>query len=513
MKPPADSTSTQSSARESNPDRRYVLAALMLVMSLASLEQTVTSTAMPTIIGELHGLEHYSWVASIYLLASIVTMPLYGRLSDKLGRKRVLLFAIALFTAGSVLASFAQSMQQLILLRGIQGLGAGGIMPVVLTILADIYSLDERARVQGYFSAVWGVAALAGPPLGAFLVKTLGWRSIFYVNLPFALLGMAVLMWKYTDRSERHAVDLNLPGIASLAVACTSLLGVLSGLGPGGWSWPLLIVGTVVVAATFAYFFRHERRADQPILPPDIVFNRAIGPSLIGMFLLGLCVMCIDTYVPLYVQGARGGGPGAAAGVVTPVILTWALSNFAVAPFFVGWGFRKTALIGASLVLLGLAGVLACTLLELPHLVLSGVLAVVGMGFGPCSLAYLLSAQHAAPINQRGSVTGSVSFFRTMGGALGIGVLGALLNLLMLPDLNRLADRGVTPGDVLDPSKHGRLSPDVLHSIQHAIGHALFWVFATMAALAVIQLLATLAMPRKHASHTPSAAEAFEAVG
>src|SRR5687768_15372981 len=165
----------------------------MLVMVLASMEMTVTSTAMPTIIGELHGLEHYSWVASIYLLASTVAMPLYGRLADVLGRKRVILGATVIFTAGSVMAAFSNSMVELIIYRGIQGLGAGGIMPVVLTILGDLFTLKERARMQGLFSGVWGISSLAGPAIGAALVHTVGWRWVFLVNLPFGVLGLAVL--------------------------------------------------------------------------------------------------------------------------------------------------------------------------------------------------------------------------------------------------------------------------------------------------------------------------------
>ena len=156
------------------PGRKFITAALLLVMVLVSMEQTITSTAMPTIIGDLHGLEHYSWVASIYLLCCTVTMPLYGRMADAFGRKRVVLAAIAIFCAASALASQAQTMTQLILYRGLQGLGAGGVMPVVLTILADIYTLEERARIQGFFSGVWGTSALAGPALGALLVNTLG---------------------------------------------------------------------------------------------------------------------------------------------------------------------------------------------------------------------------------------------------------------------------------------------------------------------------------------------------
>ena len=286
-------------------ERRYVVAALMMVMVLASMEQTVTSTAMPTIIGDLRGLEHYSWVASIYLLACTVSMPLYGRLSDALGRKRVIVVAIIIFCAASVLAALAHSMVQLIVFRGLQGLGAGGIMPVVLTIAGDIFTIQERPKVQGFFSAVWGTASLAGPALGAFLVKTLGWRSVFFVNLPFGALGLAVLIWKYHDREKPHSTDLDLPGVLSLAAACTALLALVSGLGPDGWSWRVTIALAIIAIFATAFFIRNELSAANPILPPALMMKRAIGPSLVGSCLLGVGFLSLDTYVPLYVQGAH----------------------------------------------------------------------------------------------------------------------------------------------------------------------------------------------------------------
>src|SRR5438552_4072870 len=286
-------------------DRRYVVAALMLVMVLASMEQTVTSTAMPTIIGDLHGLEHYSWVASIYLLACTVSVPLYGRLADVLGRKKVVLTAIGLFCVASVLPSAARTMGQLILFRALQGLGAGGVMPVVLTIIGDIFTLEERARIQGVFSAVWGAAALAGPALGAFLVSAFGWRSVFYVNLPFGALGFAVLAWKYHDRAKPHSTELDLPGITLLAVASTAL--------------PALVSGLTVVS---------------------------------------------------------------------------------------------------------FSGLLACAVLDAPRSVLTAVLLLSGLGFGPASMAYILAAQNAVTWQQRGIITSGIQFFRTIGGAVGIGVLG-----------------------------------------------------------------------------------------
>ncbi|MFT3785826.1 MAG: MFS transporter [Tepidisphaeraceae bacterium] len=326
-------------------DRRFVVAALMLVMVLASMEMTVTSTAMPTIIGELRGLEHYSWVASLYLLAATVTMPLYGRLADVLGRKRVIVGAVVIFTVGSVLAALSHSMVQLILFRGLQGLGAGGIMPVVLTILGDLFTLKECAKMQGLFSSVWGLSSLAGPALGAGLVHTLGWRWVFLVNLPFGALGLLVLFWKYHDRQKPHSTVIDIVGIALVTAASTSLLALVSRLGPDGWGWPMIAVLLSVFVVGAIVFFLHERKTTNPVMSPGLMAQRDILVPIIAMALFGATFLSLDTYVPLYVQGGRGGGATAAAAVVTPVMMTWALSNMLSAPLLVRWGFRVTALL------------------------------------------------------------------------------------------------------------------------------------------------------------------------
>jgi MFS family permease len=493
-------------------DRRYVTAALMIVMVLASMEQTVTSTAMPTIIGDLHGLEQYSWVASIYLLACTVTMPLYGRLADALGRKRVILGSIVLFASGSVLASFAHTMTQLIVFRGIQGLGAGGIMPVVLTILGDIFTLQERAKIQGFFSGVWGTSALAGPALGAALVNSFGWRSIFFVNLPFAIIGMTVLMWKYHDHERPHSVDLDLPGVLSLSLGCTAILVLVSRLGPDGWSWPMIAGLLTSAALAIAYFIQHERTAEHPIMPAKLMLDRAIGPSILGSFLFGIGFLSLDTYVPLYVQGARGGGATAAASVVTPVFFTWAASGVIAAPLIVRWGFRRVALVGASLIIVGFTGLLLCAIYRAPHWMLTAILSITGFGFGPTSMSYLIAAQEAVTYQYRGSVTSSISFFRTIGGAVGIGVLGTVFNILIAPDLNSLASRGVKPAQLLDPHTATSLPADVTQFAQHMMAYGLIYVFAGMLFFAVMQLAVTAMMSPRKTDHAISKAEALEAM-
>ena len=493
-------------------DRRYVTAALMLVMVLASMEQTITSTAMPTIIGDLHGLEHYSWVASIYLLACTVSMPLYGRLSDALGRKPVVLGAIGLFLIASALAGAAHSMTQLILFRGLQGLGAGGIMPVVLTILGDIFTLEERAKIQGFFSAVWGTASLAGPRLGAWLVQYLGWRSVFFINFPLALLGLIVLAWKYRDQEKPHSTDLDLPGVMMLAGGCMGVLALVSRLGPDGWSWAMIVALAIASLLLLVGFVRHERRAPNPIMPPDVMTHRLIAPSLIGSLLLGVGFLSLDTYVPLYVQGGRGGDAGAAANVVTPVMLTWALSGIFAAPLVVRWGFRRTALLGCVLIAVGFAGLIACTIAASPQWVITGVLAITGLGFGPASMAYLLAAQGAVEWQQRGIVTSSVQFYRTIGGAVGIGVLGAMFNSLIAPDLARLNSQGVTPAALLDPRLRAAVPAPLLHSVEQALCRSLLWVFVAMLLFAILQWVFTLMMSESKCDHAVSKAEALEAI-
>jgi MFS family permease len=492
--------------------RKFVTAALLLVMVLVSMEMTVTSTAMPSIIGELHGLEHYSWVASIYLLACTVTMPLYGRLADAIGRKRVLLVAILIFCAASVLASAAHSMTQLIVFRGLQGLGAGGVMPLVLTILGDIFTLEERAKIQGVFSAVWGTSSLAGPALGALLVKTLGWRSVFWVNLPFGLIGLAVLAWKYHEHREEHEIHLDLRGVISLAVASMALLMLVSGIGPQGWSWTMTALLAIATIVTISFFAWHERRTKHPILPMEVVTDRGVGPSIIGSCLFGACFLSLDTYVPLYVQGGRGGDATAAASVVTPVMLTWAMSGMVAAPLLVRWGFRKTAMLGATLIVAGFSGLLICAIFNAPQWALTAALAVTGFGFGPASMSFLIAAQEAVTYTHRGGVTSSISFFRTMGGAVGIGVLGALFNVLTATQSSRLAAMGVRPAELMDPHAISALPPSVVQQAHEMIAAALTWVFAAILLCAAMLWVLTTFMPKTVCPHKVSATEGMDAL-
>jgi MFS family permease len=382
---------------------------------------------MPTIIGDLGGLPLYAWVFAIYLLTSTIGMPVYGRLADIYGRRRLLLFAIAVFLAGAITCAFARTMPQLIVARAIQGLGAAGLIPISLTVAADIYSLEQRAKVQGLFSGVWGFASLVGPLLGAFLTVRFGWRSIFTINVPLGIVALIIVGTQMIESRAPLPDPIDVAGSLSLACGITLVLfGVLHSPGEGGASMPtrvaLLAAGFAILAA-FAWL---QTRREHPLVPPELFRHWDTASPYFAAVIMGTTIYGVDTFVPLFVQGARGGTAAAAGAVVTPLILFWAVTATLGARIILRFGFRLTARLGAILVLVGLAGLLAGALMNASVAWMSAACAVVGAGLGPSSLAQVLAIQHVAAERQRGIATSLVPFFRTTGGSIGVGALGGV---------------------------------------------------------------------------------------
>ena len=409
------------------PGRRMVTAALMMAMMVTAMEQLVVSPAMPTIIAQLKGFEIYPWVVSAYLLASTVSTPIYGKLADMFGRKRVLLFGLALFSAGSMLSGTAQSMGQLIAMRTIQGLGAGAVAPIVLTLLGDLFSLEERARIQGLFSTVWGLSSIAGPLIGGWLTVNLGWRWVFFVSVPFAVVAYAMLAWYVHERVEhRQVAPIDWAGAGLLTAGLSSLLLVVLDGASLGLTMSLILLG-LTIALLVGFVFR-EQRAEDPILPMDLMIRPTIAASVIGSFLIGGILFGIETYVPLFMQGVRGGNATEAGQALTPLFLAWAVSVTVAAKAVVRWGFRRGGMFGAGLVSVGMLGLIFGAMFPAwARPAFTAALVVVGMGMGPASLSFILAVQHAVTWNQRGVATGAVIFFRTIGGAIGVGILGGAL--------------------------------------------------------------------------------------
>jgi MFS family permease len=491
--------------------RRAVTVALVLVTALASFETTVVSTAMPTIIGDLGGLSLYAWVFSIYLLTATVAMPVYGRLADIYGRRRLILVAIAVFLTGAVTCAFAHSMPQLIAARAIQGLGAAGLIPIALTVSADLYSLEERARVQGLFSAVWGFAALVGPLIGAFLTVHFGWRSIFSINIPLGVIAFFLVATRMIESRAKLPDPLDVAGASTLGLGVTLVLfAVLRAPGAEGAS---LIPRAALLAAgavCLALFARLQTRRAHPLVPPSLFRHwQTASPYLAGI-LLGTTIFGVDTFVPLFVQGARGGTAGAAGAVVTPLIFFWAISAAAAGRLILRFGFRRTARFGAVLVLAGLSGLVAGALANAGVAWISAACAVVGAGLGPSSLSQVLAIQHVVPERQRGVATSLVPFFRTVGGSIGVGALGGIFAAGVASRLGS----GLEAASRLLAAPHAAgtgTAPIAPPLFRQAIERSLLPVFAVLLGLAVFNLFVASGFPETTAppAEIPKASDAF----
>jgi MFS family permease len=473
--------------------RKMITVALMLAMAVSALEQTVVSTAMPSIIAQLKGLDIYPWVFSAYLLAATVTTPIYGKLADLLGRKRVLLFGLTVFTLGSVLSGCSRSMGQLIAARVIQGLGAGAVMPIIITLIGDLFTLQERAKVQGLFSAVWGGSSLIGPALGGVLTDQLSWRWVFFVTVPFAVLSAWLLAMYVDEKFDHHKVSsIDWPGVLLLAAGATMLLLAVLSAPTHSAAW--VGVTLILAVALLVLLVRWEWRAVEPVLPIDLMAEPHIAAAILGSFLVGGLLLGIDTYVPLFIQGVRGGTATAAGRVITPLFVCWSVSVAVAAKVVVRLGFRRTAVIGSLLLSSGVLSLVLGTLwpeASGPFFLAGNV--VVGLGMGPTSLSYILGVQNVVKWGQRGAATSAVIFFRTMGGALVVGMLGAVLGW----ELTRLlaaAPQKIDVAAALRPETHKLLSPSQLRIVQEVLGRSLLGVFLLMFAMALLVIVCSVGL-------------------
>lgn len=471
--------------------RRAITAGLLLGMALGALEATVVSTAMPTVIATLGGLAYYSWVFSAYLLTSTASVPIWGRLSDLYGRRRMYLCGVAVFVGGSVLSGFAGSMVQLIVFRAIQGLGAGAVIPLSMTIIGELYDLKERARVQAIFSGMWGMSSIAGPLVGGYITDALTWRWVFYLNVPFGLLASAVIYLAYPPAPRRVDARIDWLGATLLFAGVTTLLMALSGTMAGAAPWT---AGTIVLAVLFVV---NERRAPQPILPLDLFRNRLVARALVVAFIVGTVMFGAIAYVPLFVQVVRGGSATAAGQVLTPLFLGWVTTSVFSARLTTKLGYRPLTVTGTVFLTIGFV-LLSTTTIDAPNALILASVLLIGCGLGLSMFSLLLVVQHGVPRSQLGLATSLNQFSRSVGSAVGVAIMGALLARGLGGSRMAIDAHTVATGTV-------RLEGAARLQFAAAIGH----VFIAGAVLSGLAFLSSLLLPSVALAHqiSPAAGE------
>jgi EmrB/QacA subfamily drug resistance transporter len=400
----------------------------MVTIGLAALDNTIVSTAIPSIVRNLGGFSEFPWVFSIYLLTQAVTVPIYGRLADIFGRKPVLFTGIAIFLVGSALSGAAWSMVSLIGFRALQGIGAGAVQPIAMTIVGDLYSVEERGRIQGYLSGVWGVAAVVGPALGGALSQYATWRWIFYLNLPVGAIATFMIGRHFREQVVRTAHRIDYAGAITLMGGISLLIfGMLQG--DVHWAWTstpevtVLTLGFVLLVA----FAAIERRAAEPFMPPWVFSRRTLLVGNLASLGVGALLVALSSYVPTFSQGVVGVGPVLAGFALAGESVTWVVGSVVSGRLYPRTGFRFTALIGATVCLAG-AIVFALLRSSVPLGLVALAGSILGLGFGFASTSVLVAVQSTVDWERRGVVTGANIFGRTIGGALGVAVFGSIAN-------------------------------------------------------------------------------------
>jgi len=408
--------------------RGPVLIALMLSSALVAIDSTIIATAVPSIVQDLGGFSQFPWLFSSYLLAQAVSVPIYGKLSDLYGRRPLMFFGIGVFLLGSVMCGVAWSMPVLIAARVVQGLGAGAIQPIAMTIAGDIYTVAERARVQGYLASVWAISAVVGPTLGGVFSEFVSWRWIFFVNLPVGALATWMLLRAFSENVTRRAHTIDFAGAGTLTVGCSLLILVLLE-GGVAWAWtsPMSLALFVVGIGLLIAFVFIERHAVEPILPLWVFSRRILAATSLVSLLVGGLVVGLTSYVPTYVQSVLGFGPLVAGFALATLTIGWPLAAAVAGRIYLRIGFRDTALIGAAIALLG---TFLVTLLDEQSSVftVAGYCFVLGIGMGLIASPLLVAAQSVVGWDQRGVVTGTNMFARSAGSAVGVAVFGAIAN-------------------------------------------------------------------------------------
>jgi EmrB/QacA subfamily drug resistance transporter len=464
---------------------RAVFVALILVLLLAALDQTIVSTALPTIVGELGGVTHLSWVVTAYLLASTIVGPLYGKFGDSHGRKIVLQVAVVIFLVGSALCGLAQTMLQLILFRGLQGLGGGGLIVTAIAVIGDLVPPRERGRYQGVFGAVFGIATIIGPLLGGFFVDHLSWRWIFYINLPTGALALAVIAAVLHSPTTRRQHVIDYLGAALLSIALTAII-LFTSLGGTTLPWAspatlgLIALGLINIIA----FVATEAHAHEPILPLSLFRNSTFAiASAVGL-IVGLSLFGSITYLPIYLQVVKSESPTASGLQLMPMMLGMLTTSIASGRIISAWGrYKPFPIVGTAIMTIGLL-MLSRLSADLAVWQASVDALVLGLGLGMVMQVLVLAAQNSVDFEHLGVATSGTTLLRSLGGALGVAIFGAIFANGLRANLVAVVPPGTAIASATDPAGLAALSPDLRAAYIAALVAALRPVFVIAAIVA-----------------------------
>ena len=472
--------------------RPLVLAACLMATFMAAVESSIVATTIPTIVADLGGFNVFSWVFTIFLLTQAVSIPVYGRLADLYGRKPVMFGGIGLFLTGTFLCGLAWDMPSLICFRALEGIGAGAIQPMAATILGDIYSPTERGKVQGLVSSVFGVSAVIGPSLGAFLIQYVSWRVVFWVNVPIgiAAVAMLALFLKETVQHRRHRIDWL--GSLLLLIAIGALMLALVQGGQLGFGMVAGLTG--LGAAALVVLFVHERRTPEPMLPLELWrTNRLVVVGSLGSCFAGAVMMGVSAFLPAYVQGAMGHTAIAGGLVLGAMSVSWAVASILGARLMARTSYRLVAVLGALALVAGCAMLVLLRPGDGPWMASAGSF-VIGIGMGFCSTVFIVSIQASVPWRQRGAATSSSMFLRFAGQAMGAAGCGAVLNFTMLrldPEAAHAVDK------MLDLGVRASMPAAEVVRLTDILAQSLHNAYLLAAALAVVTLAISFYLPAR----------------